>query len=232
MGRQNGSENLPRAGDNVRKRALLGVAIALILTLFGKSLLTPQDKPFTPHVREDPPAVVDLSGAGEGAKGGERSAHEEVLDADNSRLVHSNPTSGGGKDEEWAYEEAVDSFAEYYRDTVNETNLLVHILVMQARGSGHMTEAEAEALDARLSDLEAAAEFGVVESYPRGYEDCSRHLGVGAVSLGLAADSIRGFNQTTDADYLEDYQALIGMYLQAVADAKSCVSDHLYPAYP
>ena len=95
-----------------------------------------------------------------------------------------------------------------------------------------MTKAEAEDLDARLSDMEDAAEFGAIKSYPMGYEDCNRHLEVGAISLGLAADSIRGFNQTTDADYLKDYQALIGMYLQAVVDAESCVSDHLYPAYP
>jgi hypothetical protein len=53
----------------------------------------------------------------------------------------------------------------------------------------------------------------LVSSHPtsrRGKDgEYSRHL-------GAAADSIRGFNQTTDADYLKDCQALIGMYLQAV----------------
>jgi len=216
----------------VRKLALLGAAVALIFVLFGRSLLTSEDKPVASRVREDTPAVVDLSGAQEKAVGEEPFLNEESLDADDPEVVHSHPTSRRGKDEEYAYQEAVDSFADYYRDTINETNPLVHVLVMQSRGSGRMTEAEAEDLDARLSDMEDAREFGAVESYPEGYEDCSRHLGVGAVSLDLAADSIRGFNETTDADYLKDYQALIGMYLQAVADAKSCVSDHLYPAYP
>ena len=177
--------------------------------------------------------MVDLSGAREQQDiGGEPSVYEESLEGEGPESVRSHPTPRRGKDEEFAYEEAVDSFADHYRETINETNPLVHVLVMQSRGSGRMTEAEAEDLDARLSDMEAATEFGAVESYPEGYRDCSRHLGAGAASLGLAADSIRRFNETSDAEYLMDYQALIGMYLQAVADAKSCVSDHLYPAYP
>jgi hypothetical protein len=216
----------------VRKLALLGAAVALIFVLFGRSLLTSEDKPVASRVREDTPAVVDLSGAGEGAVGRGPTLYEESLDAGYPEPVRSHRTPRRGKDEEYAYQEAVDSFADYYRDTINETNPLVHVLVMQSRGSGRMTEAEAQLLAARLSDLEDAPTFGAVESYPKGYEACSRHLGVGAVSLDLAADSIRGFNETTDADYLKDYQALIGMYLQSVADAKSCVSDHLYPAYP
>ncbi len=216
----------------MRKLALLGAAVALIFLLFGRNLMTSEEKPVASQVREDTHAVVDLSGAGEGAMGGGPTLYEESLDAGDPEPVRSHRTPRRGKDEEYAYQEAVDSFADYYRDTINETNPLVHVLVMQSRGSGRMTEAEAQLLDARLSDMEDAPTFGAVESYPEGYEDCSRHLGVGAVSLDLAADSIRGFNETTDADYLKDYQALIGMYLQSVADAKSCVSDHLYPAYP
>lgn len=222
-----------RTGDSVRKLVIVGAVIALIsLLLFGRSLRTPEDKPLASQVREDTPEMVDLSGPREGTVGPERALYEGSLNADDPELVRSHPTSRRGKDEEYAYQEAVDSFADYYRDTINETNPLVHLLVMQSRGEGRMTEAEAEDLNAYLLELEKAPEFGAVESYPKGYEDCSRHLGAGAVSLDLAADSIRGFNETTDADYLKDYQALIGMYLQAVADAKSCVSDHLYPAYP
>ncbi|MDQ3588895.1 MAG: hypothetical protein M3392_01400 [Actinomycetota bacterium] len=217
----------------MRKLVVVGAVIALIsLLLFGRSLRTPEDKPLASQVREDTPEMVDLSGPKEGTVGPERGLYEGSLNADDPELVRSHPTSRRGKDEEYAYQEAVDSFADYYRDTINETNPLVHLLVMQSRGEGRMTEAEAEDLNAYLLELEKAPEFGAVESYPKGYEDCSRHLGAGAVSLDLAADSIRGFNETTDADYLKDYQALIGMYLQAVADAKSCVSDHLYPAYP
>ncbi len=217
----------------MRKLVIVGAVIALIsLPLFGRSLMTPENKPLVSQVREDTPEMVDLSGPREGTVGPEGALYEGSLNADDPELVRSHPTSRRGKDEEYAYQEAVDSFADYYRDIINETNPLVHLLVMQSRGEGRMTEAEAEDLNAYLLELEKAPEFGAVESYPKGYEDCSRHLGAGAVSLDLAADSIRGFNETTDADYLKDYQALIGMYLQAVADAKSCVSDHLYPAYP
>ena len=217
----------------MRKLALLGAAVTLVLLLFGRSLLTSEDKPSVSRVREDTPAIVDLSGAREQAVGGEPSLYEESLeDVEDPELVRSHPTPRRGKDVEYAYEEAVDSFADYYRDTITETNSLVYVLVMQSRGAGRMTEAEAEDLDARLSDMEDASKFGAVASYPEGYEDCNRHLGVGAISLDLAADSIHRFNETADAEYLKDYQALIGMYLQAVADAKSCVSDHLYPAYP
>ena len=204
----------------------------MISLLFGRSLMTPEDKPLAPQVREDTPEMVDLSSPRRGKAKPERALYEGSLNADDPELVPSHPTSRRGKDEEYAYQEAVDSFADYYRDTINETNSLVHLLVMQSRGEGRMTEAEAEDLNAYLLELEKAPEVGAVESYPKGYEDCSRHLGAAAVSLELAADSIRGFNETTDADYLKDYQALIGMYLQAVADTKSCVSDHLYPAYP
>ncbi len=216
----------------MRKLALPGAVIVLIFLVFGQRLMTSENEPIVQHVREDTSAVVDLSGSAEGAIDEDRSLYEGVLHADAPEPVRSHPTSRRGKDEEFAYEEAVDAFADHYRDTINETNLLVHVLVMHSSGAGRMTEAEAEDLDARLSDLEDAPEYGAVETYPRGYETCSEHLGVGADSLGLAADSIRGFNATADADYLKDYQALIGMYLQAVADAKSCVSDHLYPAYP
>jgi hypothetical protein len=217
----------------VRKLAILGAVIALISLLFVRGLMTPEDEPLPTRVREDTPEIVDLSGPSKRTVDPERALYEGSLNAeDDPELVSSHPTPRRGKDEEYAYQEAVDSFADYYRDTIYETNPLVHLLVMQSRGAGRMTEAEAEDLNAYLLELERAPEFGAVESYPKGYEDCSRHLGAAAVSLELAADSIRGFNQTTDADYLKDYQALIGMYLQAVADAKSCVSDHLYPAYP
>ncbi len=93
-----------------------------------------------------------------------------------------------------------------------------------------MTEAEVEDLDALLSKMGNAPKFGAIESYPEGYDDCSRHLEIGAISLSLAADSIRGFNRTSDVEYLKDYQGLIGMYLQSVSDARSCVVSQLYPA--
>jgi hypothetical protein len=204
----------------VRKLVLVGALTVLVVLLYGRNLVTSEEMSYTPGVREDNRVLVDLSHAREETAGG------QLLDADH------DPTSGGGKEEELAYQEAVASFVSFHRDTIDETNPLVHALLMHSRGADRMTEAEVAELDDRLSDLEDAPEFGAVESYPEGYEDCSRDLGVAAVSLNLAADSIRGFNRTSDLEYLKDYRGLIGMYLQAVADAQSCVADHLYPAYP
>lgn len=158
--------------------------------------------------------------------------HGGSLHAGEPTLVRSHTISRASKAEGHAYEEAVDSFEDAYRDTIYETNLLVHALVMQSRGDGRLTEGETKDLYAHLSEMEAAYESEAVEGYPEGYEDCGQKLRVAAVSLSLAADSIRRFYGTTEAEYLKDYQALIGMYLQAVTDAESCVSDHLYPAYP
>jgi hypothetical protein len=215
----------------VRRLVLLGVAITLIVLLYGQRVVTPEDESSTSDLRGDTAAVGDLSDAGGGDVDGELSMHEEGRHADEPALVRSHPISRGSKAEGHAYEEAVDSFEDSYRDTIYETNLLLQALV-ESRGTGRLTEGEAKDLYAHLSDMEAAYDAEAVEGYPEGYEDCGQKLRVGAVSLGLAADSIRRFYATADAEYLKDYQALIGMYLQAVSDAETCVSDHLYPAFP
>jgi hypothetical protein len=212
--------------DSVRKLVLLGVAITLIALLFGQRVVTPEDESSTSDLRGDTAAVEDLSDAGAGDVDG------EGRHADEPALVRSHPISRGSKAEGHAYEEAVDSFEDSYRDTIYETNLLVHALVVESKGDGRLTEGEAKDLYAHLSDMEVAYESEAVEGYPEGYEECGQKLRVAAVSLDLAADSIRRFYATADAEYLKDYQALIGMYLQAVADAESCVSAHLYPASP
>ena len=210
----------------MRKLVLLGVAITLIVLMFGQRVVTPAGERFAPDPRGD------LSDTGGGDVDGDLPVHEGSLHAGESNLVRSHPVSRASKAEGHAYEEAVDSFEDSYRDTIYETNFLVHALVMESRGDGRLTEGETKDLYAHLSDMEAAYESEVVKGYPEGYDDCGQNLRVAAVSLDLAADSIRRFNGTNDADYLKDYQALIGMYLQAVSDAESCVSDHLYPAYP
>jgi len=218
--------------DSVRKLVLLGVAITLIALLFGQRVVTPEGERSASELRGDTAAVEDHSDAGGGDVDGELSVNDEGRHADEPALVRRHSVSRGSKAEGHAYEEAVDSFEDSYRDTIYETNLLVHALVMESRGDGRLTEGEAKDLYAHLSDMEAAYESEAIEGYPEGYEDCGQNLRVAAVSLGLAADSIRRFYATADAEYLKDYQALIGMYLQAVSDAESCVSDHLYPAYP
>jgi hypothetical protein len=214
----------------VRKLALLGVVSVLAVLLYGWSLVTSEGEPPTPAVRDDVRAIVDLSDAREAGSDEEPSVYEEKVDGDDSPVIRERPTAGGGKSEELAYEESVELFMEDYQDTINETNPLVHTLLMDSRGADQMTEAEVEDLDVLLSKMRNAPKFGAIESYPEGYEDCSRHLEIGAIALGLAADSIRGFNRTSDVEYLKDYQGLIGMYLQAVSDARSCVVSQLYPA--
>lgn len=210
----------------MRKLVLVGVAITLIVLLFGQRVVTPEGERSAPDLRGDP------SNAGGGDVDGDLSANEGSVHAGEPNLVRSHPISRASKAEGHAYEEAVDSFEDSYRDTIYETNLLVHAMVIRYKDAGGLTEGETKDLYAHLSDMEAAHESEVVKGYPEGYEDCGQKLRVAAVSLGLAADSIRRFYGTNDAEYLKDYQALIGMYLQAMADAESCVSDHLYPAYP
>jgi hypothetical protein len=217
----------------VRKFILLGAVTVLVVLLYGRSLVTSEGDSPTTDVRDDSRVIVGLSDAREDIVDEEPSVYEDNIDGDDLPVIRRRPNTGGGKGEELAYEDSVEWFIKFYRDTINETNPLVHTLLMQSRGAGRMTEAEVQDLDALLSDMEDAPEFGAIESYPEGYEDCSQHLEVGAVSLDFAADAIRGFNRTSDMEYLTDYQSLIGMYLQAVSDVQSCVASHLYPeAYP
>ncbi len=132
-----------------------------------------------------------------------------------------------------AYQQAVKSFAESYGDTIAHTNPLVHKMLMHSEGADRMTKTEIEELGELLYDMAEAPDTEVIGSYPKGYVDCDGYLRAGATSLGLAADSIGGFNETADMEYLRDYRRLIAMYMRAVADAQGCVSDHLlYQGYP
>jgi hypothetical protein len=214
----------------VRRLALLGVVGVLTVMLYGWSLVTSEDEPPTPAVRDDVRAIVNLPDTREAGLDKEPSVYEEKVDGDDRPMIRKRPTTGGGKSEELAYAESVELFIEDYRDAINEINPLVHTLLMDSRGTDQMTETEVQDLAALLSEMGNAPKFGAIESYPEGYDDCSRHLEIGAISLSLAADSIRGFNRTSDDEYLKDYQGLIGMYLQAVSDARTCVVSHLYSA--
>jgi tetratricopeptide (TPR) repeat protein len=215
----------------VRKLVLLGAVTVLVVLLYGRSLVTSEGESPTPEGRDDGRAIVELSDAREASVDEKPSVYEVNVDGDDLPVIRARPITGGGQDKELAYEDSVELFIEFYRDTINEINPLVHTLLMHSRGDDQMTEAEVQDLNALLSEMEHAPEFGAIEFYPEGYEDCSRHLRTGGISLYLAADSIRGFNRTSDIEYLTDYQALIGMYLQAVSDARSCVAAHLYPAF-
>jgi hypothetical protein len=105
-------------------------------------------------------------------------------------------------------------------------------MLMHSEGADRMAKTEIEELGDLLSDMGAAPNAEVIGPYPKGYEDCDAYLRAGATSLGLAADSIHGFNETADMEYLRDYRRLISMYMRAVGDAQWCVSDHLHQAHP
>ena len=168
--------------------------------------------------------LVDLA-SGEGAPPGEEAS------ASRGRGQGAGATATAGEDGR-AYQEAVESLAEFYGGTIEHANPLVHELLMYSEGAGRMTRAEVVELDGLLSDMGEAPYSGIIGSYPEGYVDCDGYLRGGATSLGLAAASIRGFNETADMEYLRDYRRLISMYMRAVADAQWCVSDHLQQAHP
>jgi hypothetical protein len=209
------------------KRALTGcvVVVALALYLFGFS--ASDYKPPDFDIGDEDHGRVDLAGGkgtspGEGALALRRRSRERDATAVASRSFQDSK----------AYQEAVESFAESYGETIDHTNPLVHKMLMHSEGAEQMTKTEIEDLGDLLSDMGAAPHSEVVGSYPKGYEDCDEYLRAGATSLGLAADAIHGFNETADMEYLRDYRRLIAMYMRAVADAQWCVSDHLHQAYP
>jgi hypothetical protein len=197
---------------DVRERTLIGcaVVVALLLYVFGSG--APDRGP--PHfdIQDDNRSLVHLA---DGA----------VMASQSSSVGESN---GDGE----AYQKAVETFAQHYSDTINRANPLVHEMLMHSEGADRMTKADIEELGDLLSDMGGAPDTEVMGSYPNGYEDCDSYLRAGATSLGLAADSVGGFNETADMEYLRDYRRLIAMYMRAAADAQWCVSDHLHLAVP
>jgi hypothetical protein len=208
----------------MRMLVIFGCVIAVALLLYGVISIEPEGDSLITNVLNEDRAIVDLGGGGTNV-GLVSSDGKDAGSADAADLKI-------GEEQEHAYEEAVDSFADFYRDTISEVNPLVHTLLMDSEGEERMTDEEARELGDLLSEMESAPDSEVVGSYPEGYAECAASLRAGAVSLELAAGSIRGFNRSADMKYLEEYQGLIGIYLQAMSDARSCVSDHLYPAYP
>ena len=138
---------------------------------------------------------------------------------------------GEGDEDAEAYQETVESFARHYGDTIDNTSSLVHVMFMHSEGDHRMTKAEVGEISDLLSEMRDAPDSEVIGSYPKGYEDCDGYLKAGATSLKLAADSVRGFNETADMEYLRDYRRLIPMYMRAAADAQWCVSDRLQLAH-
>ena len=215
------------------KRALIScvAVVAFLLYVFGS---TPSDYgPPAFDIRDENHGRVDLA-SGEGTSLGEEasalSRRSQVRGA--TAMASESSSLGRSSEDGKAYQEAVESFAESYGDTIDHTNPLVHKMLMHSEGADRMTKTEIEELGALLSDMGESLDSEVIGSYPKGYVDCDGYLRTGATSLSLAADSIQGFNETADMEYLRDYRRLIAMYMRAVADAQWCVSDHLHQAYP
>jgi hypothetical protein len=218
----------------VRQRALIGCVaiVALLLYVFGSSA-SEHGPPAFDLVGDENHGLVDLAG-GEGTPlGEEASALRRRSQGTEANAMASESSSLGRSSEDGkAYQQAVESLAESYSDTIDRTNPLVHKMLMHSEGADRMTKTEIEELGDLLSDMGEAPNSGVIGSYPMGYEDCDVYLRAGATSLSLAADSIHGFNETAEMEYLRDYRRLISMYMRAVGDAQWCISDHLHQAYP
>jgi hypothetical protein len=218
----------------VRKRALVGCGaiVALLLCVFAPSA-PDHEPPAFDLVGDENHGRVDLAG-GEGTPLGEEASASRRRSEGTGAIAMTGESSslGWSSEDGKAYQEAVESFAESYGDTIDHTNPLVHKMLMHSEGADRMTKTEVEELGGLLSDMGEAPDSEVIGSYPEGYEDCDGYLRAGATSLSLAADSIHGFNETADMEYLRDYRRLIAMYMRAVGDAQWCVSDHLRQAYP
>jgi hypothetical protein len=195
----------------VSKRTLIGcAAVAFLLYVFGSD--TSDRGP--PHfdIQDDNRGLAHL--------------------ADGAMIASGSSSLGESNEDGEAYQEAVESFARSYRSTIGYANPLVHEMFMHSQGADRMTKADIEELADLLSEMKDAPDSEVIGSYPKGYEDCDSYLRAGATSLSLAADSVRGFNETADMEYLRDYRRLIAMYMRAAADAQWCATDHLHLAYP
>jgi len=205
--------------------------VALLLYVFGSSASDHGPPAF--DIGDENHGLVDLAGDEGTPLREEASALRRRSQGTGATAMASERSSPGRSSEDGkAYQEAVESLAEFYGDTIDHTNPLVHKLLMYSEGTDRMTKIEIEELGDLLSDMGEAPDSEVISTYPKGYVDCDGYLRAGATSLSLAADSIHGFNETADMEYLRDYRRLISMYMRAVADAQWCVSDHLHQAYP
>ncbi len=112
----------------VRKRALIGcvAAVALLLYIFGSSPSN-HEPPAFDFVEDENHGLVDLAG-GEGIPlRDEASALRGRSQGTEASAMASGSSSLGRSGEDGkAYQEAVNSFAESYGDTIDHTNPLVH----------------------------------------------------------------------------------------------------------
>jgi hypothetical protein len=217
----------------MRKPVVTALVVTLLLVMYGWNYAGSEGWLRTAGVPQTHAPVVDLAGsAGMSVEGG-LGPDEPGQEKGGARVpVEENSASRVYDDRGRDYEQRVGSFVRFYENAINETNPLVHGLLMQSEGADRMTEAEVEELGDLLSEIGGAPDAGVIGSDPEGYEECDGYLRAGATSLHLAAESVRGFNESPDMEYLRDYRRLISMYLRSAADAQWCVSDHLHTAHP
>ena len=218
----------------MREPVVKVLVVTLFLLMFGWNHAGSEDWLRTAGVPQPRTPVVDLTlGGGGGAIEGGPAPDRPGPDSAGAGVpVEKSAASTVSGDRDQDYEQRVGSFVAFYGNAVSETNPLVHGLLMQSEGVDRMTGAEVEELGDLLSELGDAPDSAIIGSYPEGYEACDWYLREGATSLRLAADSVRGFNESADMEYLRDYRRLVSMYMRATADAQWCVSDHLHRAYP
>lgn len=195
--------------------AVLGFAMIVFAGLVWGVLSSSEGSPVEGGLEDKGAGLVELT---------------EALDREASRAESAARTGGaifeGGGE---AYLEEVEAFGKEHVEVIRETGALTNVLVRQSRGLDRMKVSEAGRLSGLLSRMEEAPKAGVVVAYPEGYEDCGRHMRAAAYSLRFAASAIREYNHAASAGKLDDYSGLIGMHLQSMSSAKSCVADHLYP---
>jgi hypothetical protein len=218
----------------MREPAVRAIVITLFLLMLGWNYAGSEGWLRAAGVPQPRTPVVDFarSAGGGPAEGGLAPDEPGPDTGDAGASVERGPASRISGERDRGYEQRVGSFVAFYGNAISETSPLVHGLLMQSEGVDRMTETEVEELGDLLSELGGAPDSAVIGSYPEGYAECDGYLREGATSLRLAADSVRGFNESADMEYLRDYRRLVSMYMRAAADAQWCVSDHLHRAYP
>jgi hypothetical protein len=215
------------------KRALIRCVAVVALLLYVLGLGAWNDEPPSSDIGDEKHGRLDLAGGDHTPLSEEASAlRRRGQGAGVTAMATASSFLGRSNENGEAYQEAVELFAESYGDVIEHTNPLVHKMLMHSEGADPMTKTEIEELGDLLSGMGEAPNSEIIGSYPEGYVDCDCYLRAGVTSLSLAADSIHGFNETADMEYLRDYRRLIAMYMRAVADAQWCVSDRLHQAYP
>lgn len=198
---------------------VLGLVVALVILALGRGFVSSSDGGSVDGQREEAgDGLVELPEA-------RVSSEQDTRGPSPAAGSGGFSFEGGGS----VYLEETQAFGREYVEVIGETGALIRELSRRSRRVAPLSQPEASRLAELLSRMEDAPEAGVVISYPKGYGECQRYMRAGAYSLHFAAEAIREFIRKADAEKLDEYSDLVGMHLQSMSSAKSCVADHLYP---